>query len=75
MFHVCNVAQNRLRIRCNGDIGYLLVACKQFLMTCVSFYSSDDESDAVFLHVSSADEGQKHQYRSGSIALLIPNVD
>jgi hypothetical protein len=54
---------------------YLLAGCKQFLMICVSFYSSDDESDAVFLHVSSADEGQKYQYRSGSIALLIPNVD
>jgi hypothetical protein len=44
-------------------------------MICVSFYSSDDESDAFFLYVSSADEGQKYQYRSGSIALLIPNVD
>jgi hypothetical protein len=43
-----------------------------FVITpCVSFLSTDDEPNAVFLHVSSADEGQKHRHQSAGIALLL----
>jgi hypothetical protein len=37
----------------------------------ISFLSVDDESNAVFLHVSSADEGQKHRQQTAGITQLL----
>jgi hypothetical protein len=44
------------------------------VMLCISFLSVDDESNTVFLHVSSADEEQKCTHQSGKRILLIHNV-